>query len=68
MAQARLNDAERIMLVGMRFTHVVFVKRDVSVEIVGSVQSAFRKRADAENEAHRLSSMYRADSFGVETL
>jgi hypothetical protein len=69
MAQARLNDAERIFLIGMRFTHVVFVKKDVSVEVPGSVQSAFRKKADAEKEAARLSSLYApADGFAVEAL
>lgn len=68
MVQVRLNDAERIMLVGMRFTHVVFVKSDVSVEIPGSVQSAFRNENDARKEAYRLSGLYTPGSFEVETL
>jgi citrate synthase len=67
----RLDQNERRDLLLMGFNHVVYIDKDVSVEVVGSVQSAFRKERDAEAEAARLSSLYEhveKDAFAVASI
>ena len=53
----------------MGLTYVVYIAKDVSVRIVGSIESAYRTKSDANNTAERLSKMYRDDgAFAALTL
>lgn len=68
---ARITLADRAALLAMGFTHIVVIDKDVSVQVPGSVQSAFSHGQDAEAELKRLNEMYAhwaPDAFRVEEL
>lgn len=59
----------KTILEGLGFTHIVVIAKDVSVKVVGSIDSAFHSHRDAEQHASYLSSLYRMEnSFKVEAL
>lgn len=58
MDRIRLTDEQKRQLIDMGLEHVVVIARDVSVQCIGSVQSAHSLARDALKEATRLSEMY----------
>jgi hypothetical protein len=42
----------------MGFTHAVVQVKDVSITVVGSVQSVFHRKSDAGDECARLNRVY----------
>jgi hypothetical protein len=58
MTEPRLDAIQRDQLQRMHFTHVIVIAKDVSVQVVGSVQSAFSHGQDAKAECNRLCEMY----------
>jgi hypothetical protein len=65
----RLDPDLRRLMCEHGFEAAVVIAKDVSVVVVGAVESVFRNRPDAEAEAARLSTLYGVEgSFAAEEL
>lgn len=55
----RMTESEKRVLSGVfGLDYVVYIAEDVSVVVPGTMDSAFKRKGDAEKEAARLSEMY----------
>lgn len=63
------SENEMLLLKMLGYTHVLRVAKDVSVVIVGSIQSAYKHKSDALEAWQRLNAMYKVeDAFEVVEL
>jgi hypothetical protein len=58
MVEMRLDSLQRSQLRAMGFTHAVVIAKDVSIKVVGSVESVFTRKSDAIDECGRLNRIY----------